>query len=399
VLLAILQNNEAYKAMPVDEEYFTLPIEKDLINIIIQYIRQGRKIDHMLAYHELKKQGYSDTEIVCFIEKERWSNLHVSMGYLDEYFRFISEKAIAKHTESIKKQAVDLWWTAQETSDKLKYIEKFYSRKETFVDDDIDYFLEAYEDRKTKKNLILTWDRHFDSQIWLEKTWLCTIAARSSIWKTTYSMQLAQKLAKKWNKVAIYSMEMQKEEIMHKFLSVESWYPTTCFKNGSVNENDLWRAIDAYRSYGNNISMFTGEAWYGDVERYVKTHPELDVLVIDYLQQFTDFNHLAKSETKSNAIGKVTMGLKRLAQECNIAVVILSQVSRGTDSKEKESMPRLESLRESWNIEQDSDVVCILHRETRESNDSTLYIAKNRHGKTWEIKLVWDSKKMSIVEA
>lgn len=397
VIKWILENNDSYKLMPVNEDYFDNPFEKDCIRIILSYMRKWLKIDALTLKEELfAEEKYTISEIIDYMADV--CNVYVSTWLYPTYFNFLSKKAIKTHTESLKKMSIEKWWDADYTMDQLKSIERFYSQKDPDMDEDLEDFVSKLKDRKEKKNLLLTWYSKFDDKVWFEKWWLCTLAARSSIWKTTLAMQMSQRLAKKWYKIAIYSMEMSKEEMIHKFLSVEAWLSTNVFKTWSVPEFILNQAIEKYKQYGKNLNLFDGATWYKDVERFIKTHMEIDVLVIDYLQLFADFDNIPKWENKSSYIGKITMALKRLAQECNILVIILSQVSRWSDRQEKDEMPRLESMRESWNIEQDSDVVCIVHRKTRDSDESTLFVAKNRHWKIWEIDFEWNGRTHTIEE-
>jgi replicative DNA helicase len=394
IISAILQNNEAHKWMPVDEDFFSGLIEKDMINIILSYLRKWEKIDAILLRDILmSKETYTITEIVYNMSEI--SDCYVSLGLLPSYYNRLCQLAIERHTERIKKESIELGWNADETTEKLKFIQKFYAVNNFTSEDMVDAFMADLDKRQTDWFLLKTWYERLDDIVWFERGWLCTIAARSSMGKSTYAVNIAHKLVKQGRKVVVFSMEMNKLEYMHRLASAELWVNTGVFKGGSMPPTMLAEFVDSYKAWGDNLTIIDGKLSPDFIEKYINTHPDIDCVVVDYLQ-ILDF-HEQKWETKASAIGRITSRFKQIAQENNILFIQLSQVSRG-DWNDKLSCPRLETLKDSGSIEQDSDIVLILHRENREVKEGIINVAKNRHGKTWEIQCVFRPDLMSFIE-
>lgn len=382
--------------MPVDEDYFESPFEKDCIRIILSYIRKWLKIDALLLKEELmSEQNYTVSEIIDYMA---WAHdKHASLWLLPTYFYFIRNKAIKRHTEKIQRECIANSLSAEEMWEKLKYIEKFYMDVDKTSEDYIDMFLADIEDRKEKKFALETWFRRLDNMVWLEKGWLFTIGARSSMGKSTYALNIWAALAKKNRNVVVFSIEMKEIEYIQRLAALETWVNLWVFKNGNAPQSIIAEFVDKYKEMWKYIKIKEWSFSAEEIIRYIESHPGIDVVIIDYLQllRWIDWT---KSETKSAIIGKITARLKQVAQENNVLIIQISQITRWSDRVEKESCPRLESLKDSWSIEQDSDVVVILHRDSREDTDWIIRIAKNRHWEIWDIQWTFNFKTMRINE-
>ena len=231
----------------------------------------------------------------------------------------------------------------------------------------------------------------------LQKSDLIYIAARPSMGKTAFALNLAQHAATKENAtVAIFSLEMSKTQLMQRILCSEGLIDLSQLRDGMLSEEDLRIFADvAARIHGTNIFIDdTGGVTLGDIRaksRRLKADKGLDMILIDYLQLMSSRGRV---ENRQNEISAISRGLKALARELDCPVVCLSQLSRAPDAR-TDHHPMLADLRESGSIEQDADIVMFLYREyyydkeNANPNTAELIIAKQRNGPTGNLHLSW----------
>lgn len=235
---------------------------------------------------------------------------------------------------------------------------------------------------------------------------LIIIGARPSVGKTSLSTQIAWEVAVVQKKrVFFYSLESIKKTMTDKLISQAGRIPLRRLKNGSINddENNLaYHYIDQLSQselYLNDISNINIYKMRGEIKRFIGKGLKPDLIVIDYLQLIeTEKSH----DSLSSRVGKVSSGLKQIAKELDIPLIALSQLNR--DGQEQ---PTLANLRDSGQIEQDADVVILLHREELYKKDKTpdnmkgkilLDVAKNREGATETLLLNWHGETTKIYE-
>ena len=215
--------------------------------------------------------------------------------------------------------------------------------------------------------------------------------------KTAFSLNLVQNAALKGDaSVAVFSLEMSKEQLVQRMLSAQSNVELSKLKTGKLNENDWPRIIDAMAVLSNakihiddtpgiSISELRAKC------RKLKMEQGLDLILIDYLQLMEGEGN---NESRQQEIAKISRSLKIIAKELNCPVVALSQLSRAPEQR-ADHRPMLSDLRESGSIEQDADIVMFLYRDEYYHPDSDrknigeVIIAKNRHGETGSVELVW----------
>lgn len=231
----------------------------------------------------------------------------------------------------------------------------------------------------------------------LQRTDLILIAARPAMGKTAFSLNLVQNAALKGDaSVAVFSLEMSKEQLVQRMLSSQSSVELKKIKTGTLNDNDWPRIIDAMAvlsdakihiddTPGIKISELRSKC------RKLKIEKGLDLVLIDYLQLMEGEGN---NESRQQEISKISRSLKILAKELNCPVVALSQLSRAPEQR-ADHRPMLSDLRESGAIEQDADIVMFLYRDeyyhadSESKNIGEVIIAKNRHGETGSVELVW----------
>jgi len=241
----------------------------------------------------------------------------------------------------------------------------------------------------------------------LQDSELIIIAARPSMGKTAWAINIAQNAAVQDGKVvAVFSMEMSKESLLRRMLASEALVGSRKLQTGSMLREDrgklmkaLERLMDA-KLFIDDTPGITLPEMRAKARRLKQQQGQLDLIVIDYLQLMTGTNPSGKRgfENRTQEVSSISRGLKALAKEMRVPVLALSQLSRGSEQRAGDKKPLLSDLRESGSIEQDADVVAFIHREEyydRDNEDvkgqAEIIVAKQRNGPTGSIKLAFRS--------
>lgn len=230
---------------------------------------------------------------------------------------------------------------------------------------------------------------------------LIILAARPSIGKSTFALNIASNVAESGKKVAFFSLEMGYDQLVTKIFASESSINMDKIISGRMNENEMAKLLVTKNKIGQFPIFFDDESTteLNDIRnkcQQLKREGQLDLIIIDYLQLLSvgDGNL-----NRVNEVGKISRGLKIMARNLDVPVIALSQLSRSVEKQERaDKTPILSDLRESGSIEQDADIVLFLHREknTEENAKSfrsaktDLIVAKNRNGETKTIKLIFN---------
>lgn len=227
---------------------------------------------------------------------------------------------------------------------------------------------------------------------------LILIAARPGMGKTSFAMNIAVNAARmnRDKKVAVFSLEMSREQLVGRLLSSEGKISSDQMKTGKI-ERSQWRGLTEAAEMLNMVELYiddTASISNGEMKAKLRRMNNLGLVVIDYLQLMTTGR---KDGNRVQEISEITRNLKIMAKELNVPVITLSQLSRGPESR-TDKRPMLSDLRESGSIEQDADIVLFLYRDAyytkSEDNASSCecIIAKNRHGETDTVPLRWDGQ-------
>jgi replicative DNA helicase len=239
----------------------------------------------------------------------------------------------------------------------------------------------------------------------LQDSELIIIAARPSMGKTAWAINIAQNAAVQDGKVvAVFSLEMSKESLLRRMLASEALVGSRKLQTGSMLREDrgklmkaLERLMDS-RLFIDDTPGITLPEMRAKARRLKQQQGQLDLIVIDYLQLMTGTSASGKRgfENRTQEVSSISRGLKALAKEMRIPVLALSQLSRGSEQRAGDKKPLLSDLRESGSIEQDADVVAFIHREEyydRDNEDvkgqAEIIVAKQRNGPTGSIKLAF----------
>lgn len=232
----------------------------------------------------------------------------------------------------------------------------------------------------------------------LQPSDLILIAARPSMGKTAFVLNLAQYVAVR-NKVptAIFSLEMSKDQLINRVLSMESKVDSQAMRTGNLVQSDWEKLIESAGviSEAPLIIDDTPGISIGELRskcRKFKLENNLGLVIIDYLQLMTGGGK--GTESRQQEISDISRSLKALAREISAPVIALSQLSRACETR-PDHRPMLSDLRESGAIEQDADVVMFIYRDdyynkdTDKKNISEIIIAKQRNGPIGTVELVW----------
>ncbi len=241
---------------------------------------------------------------------------------------------------------------------------------------------------------------------------LIIVAGRPAMGKTAFMLNMARNIAVKENlPVAIFNLEMSKEQLATRMLSTESGVESEKLRNGNLEDSD-WTQI------AEGMSALSGAPIYFDDSsdisiqsirskcRKLKMEKDIKVVFVDYLQLMQ--GKVGKSDSRTNEVADISRSLKVMARELNIPVIVGSQVNRELE-KRNDKRPMMSDLRESGSIEQDADIVMFLYRdevynkETEFKGVAELIVAKHRNGATGTCNLVFDAahsafKNMSTIK-
>lgn len=224
------------------------------------------------------------------------------------------------------------------------------------------------------------------------------VAARPSMGKTAFVLNIAQYMAFKKDKaVAIFSLEMSREQLMNRLFSMESKVDSQSLRTGNLKDEEWSKLIESAGIIGESNMIIDDTPGISIAEmrskcRKYKLEHGLDIIIIDYLQLMTGSGR--GSDSRQQEISDISRSLKALARELNVPVVALSQLSRAVEQR-TDHRPMLSDLRESGAIEQDADVVMFIYRDDYYNKDSEdkgiaeIIIAKQRNGPIGTVNLVW----------
>lgn len=234
----------------------------------------------------------------------------------------------------------------------------------------------------------------------LQRGDLLIVAARPSVGKTAFALNLAAGHCKQGGAASIFSLEMGTKQLLQRMLSAEGAINGRKWRTSVFSEKDYERAIHAIGVISNwNLSVYDKKRTLVEIRsairKQIHDNPEANHLVIiDYLQLITPAK---QRERRDLEVGEITRELKLLAIELNIPILLISQLSRNVESRQNKR-PLMSDLRESGNIEQDADVIFFLYREDyyernpKRENRMEVIISKHRNGPTGTVELLFEKE-------
>ena len=383
---------------------------KEIFEAILDLNRKSLPVDVLTVSEELKKRG-SLNMVGGRAYVASLSSSTPTTSNAPEYARIVSEKAAIRRliaaADGIVDKGYDGGMAASQMIDfaEREIFEISQSRqkgKYTHIQEALLSNLDAIDKASQMEDGltgITTGFAYLDAKTsGLQKSDLIILAARPAMGKTAFALSLARNAAVKGNaSVMIFSMEMAKEQLSQRLLSMESKVELQKLKKGNLDRRD-WEDINIAMDVlsGTNIHI-DDTAGISIMEmkskcRRLKAEKGLDLVVIDYLQLM---NPEGKADSRTQEISVLSRNLKLLARELDCPVLVLSQLSRAPETR-TDHRPMLSDLRESGSIEQDADIVIFLYRDeyynkenTEKPGECEVIVAKHRSGPTGTIDVSW----------
>jgi len=225
---------------------------------------------------------------------------------------------------------------------------------------------------------------------------LVLVGARPGMGKTSFAMNIACNMAKHGKTVAVFSLEMSKTQLVGRLLSSEGRIDSYKLRTGELSQDDFKRlSMSTTMLSATNIYIDdTSDVTVSQMKAKLRRLKNLSFVVIDYLQLMQADKRI---DNRVLEIGDISRNLKIMAKELGIPIMLLSQLSRGPESR-TDKKPQLSDLRDSGAIEQDADIVMFLYRDEYYKDNSDMrnqaecIIAKNRHGSTGKVALGWEGQ-------
>ena len=370
---------------------------------------KNEPIDMVTLTDELRKRGYLD-DIGGVTYLTSLSTIVPTTSNVKYYADIVKEKSVLRQLIKASNDIINLGYGSGESAENvLDFAEKkiFDISQERTNDDfkpinqvlmDTYDMIESIYSNKSDVTGVTTGFKDLNKKInGLQRTDLILVAARPAMGKTAFALNLVQNAAIKGNaSVAVFSLEMSKEQLAQRMIAAQSNVELKKMKTGTLNDAD-WPRIISAMAVMSDAKIFIDDTPGIKINelrskcRKLKMEQGLDLVMIDYLQLMESDS---KNESRQQEISKISRSLKILAKELDCPVVALSQLSRAPEQR-ADHRPVLSDLRESGAIEQDADIVMFLYRDEYYHSDSEkkdlaeIIIAKNRHGETGSVELVW----------
>lgn len=391
---------------------FYLRQNREIFDTIYSMFVYSRPIDGITVCEEMQKNGTYDENTTRSYLAQLMEITPTSANVM-EYVEIIRDKALMRRiaqaaseiTAMIQEGVGEAHDMLEAAEQKIYAIRRGRSAQDmvpisTVLPDVLDRLNEMSEMEGVKIAGLSTGLSAVDAKIsGLNKSDLVLLAARPGMGKTSMALNVALNVAKDTKKtVAIFSLEMSREQLATRLLSSEALVENTRLINGDLRETDWVKIADAASALSRTDIRIDDNPMLtvADMNAKCRRLDNLGLVVIDYLQLMTSAGgkQSHSGESRQQAVSDISRMLKIMAKELNVPVVCLSQLSRANEKRD-DKRPMLSDLRESGAIEQDADIVMFLFREDYYSPDSEkrniaeCIVAKNRHGETGKVELRW----------
>ena len=392
----------------VKPEDFYLKQNREIYETIYTMFNYSQTIDPVTVLDKMKELGYYADNSRDYILQ--LMEITPTAANVARYARIVQEKSMLRGLGQAADDISDMVQTQMGTpSEMLETAEKkIYALRKGERGDSLEHIgtvMHRVFDRLTELSEsdslipgLSTGLRDLDMKInGLNKSDLLLIAARPAMGKSAFALNIGMNVAKKYKKtVAIFNLEMSREQLAMRLLASESFVELQKLNTGKLTEDEWTKVSMAAASLSQTDIRIDDNpsVTVADINAKCRRLDNLGLIVIDYLQLMQGSGYGKNNENRVVVVGEISRSLKIMAKELNVPVVCLSQLSRAVESR-TDKRPILSDLRESGAIEQDADSVMFLYRDeyyNENSEDKGLaecIVAKNRHGETGTVKMQW----------
>jgi replicative DNA helicase len=389
---------------------------KRIYEATVQLYERRSPIDVLTLADQLKNNEALDlvggasylTELTNFVP---------TAAHVEQYAEIVAQKALRRRLIAASEQIVSLGYDESKALRELveeaetslfqvsqKHVKQSVLSIETILAESFDRLDDLHKD-KNKIRGVPTGFKDMDEVLaGLQRSDLFILAARPSMGKTAFALNLAHNVATIAKQpVLIFSLEMSKEQLVDRMLSMESGVDAWALRTGNLTDADFEKIGHAMGTlseapiYFDDTPGITVSDLRTKARREAHQH-ELGLIIVDYLQLMSGGSRFGSSDNRVQEISEISRGLKGIARELNVPLIALSQLSRSVENRNPQ-IPQLADLRESGSIEQDADVVAFIYREeyynpdTDRKSITDILIKKHRNGPTGGVELFFDKEK------
>lgn len=400
----------------VSPEDFFDDRHKHIYEAIITLYDRHSPIDVLTLADQLKSDGFLDmvggpsylTELTNYVP---------TASHVEQYGEIVAQKALRRRLIGAAQEITELGYNEghglreliEEAETRLfevsqRQIKNDIISLETILEESFDRLDELHKD-KGKLRGVPTGFKDLDATLaGFQKSDLIILAARPSMGKTALALNLAHNVAlQSQMPVLLFSLEMSKEQLVDRMLSMESGVDAWALRTGNLSDSDFEKISHAMGTLGeapiyiDDTPSITVSELRTKARREAHKHP-IGLIVVDYLQLMSGGGRYGDSSNRVQEISEISRGLKSIARELSVPLLALSQLSRSVESRNPQ-IPQLADLRESGSIEQDADVVAFIYREdyynpeTERKNITDILIKKHRNGPVGNAELYFDRDK------
>lgn len=393
----------------LSDDDFYFEANKEIFDSIKQIHIQNIPVDVVTVTEELKKRGKIDY-IGGFEYLAQLTENIITSKNVEAYCNIIKEKSTLRKLINVSGEIIEKGYKESEDVQKIielaesrifsisqnRSINSFAEIKDVLIDV-FNHLEERAMSRGSLTGLTTGYDDLDRMTSGLQKSDLVLLAARPSMGKTALALNITMNAVKTGASVALFSLEMSKEQYVQRIISTESMVDSSKLRTGNLDDEDWTRLISTMSTISNYKVFIDDTPAISLFEliskcRRLKIEKGLDLIVVDYLQLMSDGTN---TTNRQQEISNISRGLKALAREMDCPVMALSQLSRAPELRQ-DHRPIMSDLRESGAIEQDADVVLMLYRddyyykeESEKKGITDVIIAKQRNGPVGTLELAW----------
>ena len=387
---------------------FYLRQNREIFETILTMFNYSRPIDGITVFGEMEKAGLTDGNTRSYLAQ--LMEITPTSANVMEYAAIVQDKALLR---SVAQAAGEITALVQEgmgeageileaSEQKIYAIRRGRSAQEMVplgqvLPDVLDRLSEMSEHEDHLPGLSTGLSAIDQKITGLNNSDLILLAARPGMGKTSLALNVALNVAKGGGTVAVFSLEMSREQLAMRLLSSEALVENNRLRTGLLRETD-WEKIAGAATVLNRLDVRIDDnplLSVADMNAKCRRLDSLSLVVVDYLQLMTSAGGSNRGgENRQQVVSDMSRMLKIMAKELNVPVICLSQLSRANEKRD-DKRPMLSDLRESGAIEQDADIVLFLYRDDYYNEDSEKHniaeciVAKNRHGETGKVELRW----------
>ena len=411
----------------VRPDFFYVPQHKEIFEIMTTVEASGGRIDPLVVLEQMKLRGATDEAATRNYLRQLAESVP-SIRNVEQYAKIVREKYYLRTLINTSREIIeDTASTTDADADLLldSAEQKIYdirrgkttgapSRLSDIIINEVYDKLNKLnsEDKELYKGFPTGFSDLDSVLTGLHRSDLILIGARPAMGKTSFALNLARNMSLMGKKkVVFFSLEMTKEQLAQRVLCSEARIPSYKMRTGDL-DTDEWTRLGIATNVLNDCELYFDDAsdiTVPEMKAKVRRMRDVDCVVIDYLGLIKS---ATRKENRVQEVTEITRSLKMMAKDLAVPVVCCAQLSRGTEGRGKSHRPQLADLRESGSIEQDADIVLMLYRaeyyaaekkddakgepangeDAPNANEVEIIVAKNRHGPTTTVKLVFDAE-------